>query len=85
MQIVIDIPEDTYKRIKGLVDADYFEHDINGFSQRAIANGTPIPDNATNGDVIKVMFNEEDIWDIQTALNTYSEITGWWDSLYCED
>ena len=37
------MPKDTYKRIKGLVDVDYFEHDINGFSQRAIANGIPLP------------------------------------------
>lgn len=48
MKLIIDIDKDTYKRIKGLVDADYFEHDINGFSQKAIANGTPIPDSATN-------------------------------------
>lgn len=49
MQIVIDIDKDTYKRIKGLVDADYFEHDINGFSQKAIANGTVLPE---HGDLV---------------------------------
>ena len=56
MKLIIDVPENTYKRIKGLVDADYFEHDINGFSQRAIANGTPIPDNATNEKAIRALF-----------------------------
>lgn len=37
MKLLIDIPENTYEQIKGLV----------------------LPDNATNGDVIKAMFGKE--------------------------
>lgn len=43
MQIVIDIPENTYKQIQALARNNYFEHDICGNSMRRIANGTPLP------------------------------------------
>ena len=82
MQIVIDIPEDKYNQIVNSYQGSNVrpkDYEI------AVINGTPIPDNATNGDVVEIMFNEEDIWDIQTALNLHSETIGWWHSLYCED
>lgn len=41
MKIVIDIDNETYGRIQALVNADYFEHDICGYSMQRIANGTP--------------------------------------------
>lgn len=44
MKIVIDIDEKTYRRIQALVNADYFEHDICGYSMQRIANGTPLPE-----------------------------------------
>lgn len=43
MQIVIEIDENTYKRIQALAKDDYFEHDICGNSMQRIANGTPLP------------------------------------------
>ena len=43
MKLVIDIPENTYKRIQALAINDYFEHDICGYSMQRIANGTPLP------------------------------------------
>lgn len=43
MQIVIDIKESTFNRIKNLVCSDYFEHDICGYAMKCIANGTPLP------------------------------------------
>lgn len=43
MQIIIDIPENTYRRIQALARDGYFEHDICGNSMRRIANGTPLP------------------------------------------
>lgn len=52
MQIVIDIPEEDYKQgTLGLYFGCYSMklHDT-------ILNGTPLPDNATNGDIIKAMF-----------------------------
>lgn len=41
MKIVIDIDNETYGRIQALVNADYFEHDICGYSMKRIANGIP--------------------------------------------
>ena len=87
MRILIDIPDHLYKLLKDLQDlpSNSNEGTIENVLMKAVENGTPIPDSATNGDVIKAMFDEEDIWDIQTALNTHSETIGWWHSLYCED
>jgi len=51
MKLIIDIPEDRYKDV---IEARK-HHLLDSYAQ-AIANGTPIPDNATNGDVIKAMF-----------------------------
>ena len=58
MKLIIDIPEELKNKCNELE----FEKAINyvrwfdGTLTDAIANGTPIPDNATNGDVIKAMF-----------------------------
>ena len=71
MQIVIDIPEEAYKLgTLGL----YFDcysmklHDT-------ILSGTPIPDNATNGDVIKALFPNEH--DFETDFDEE-----WWNAPY---
>lgn len=42
MKLVIDIPENTYKRIQTLASNGYFEHDICGNSMRRIADGKPL-------------------------------------------
>lgn len=47
MKIVIDIDNETYGRIQALVNADYFEHDICGYSMQKIANGTPYEERPT--------------------------------------
>ena len=44
MKLVIDIPENTYKRIQTLASSGYFEHDICGNSMRRIADGKPLDD-----------------------------------------
>lgn len=54
MKLIIDIPEENYKLICS--DGRPFLP-----SYKWIKNGTPIPDNATNGDVIKVMFSNTEI------------------------
>ena len=65
MQIVIDIPE-------GLRDA--FNHEeqwtvlLCADMRDALVSGTPIPDNATNGDVIKAIFPNSDIEEHRTYM-----------------
>lgn len=57
MQIVIDIPEDIYNHI--VVDSEYFTPSL----VNAFKNGTPIPDNATNRDVMKIIFPKIGVYD----------------------
>ena len=89
MKLIIEIDEDVYKKI---VADKYAIYDKMFYS---IKNGTPIPDNATNGDVIKAMFPQ---WKLME--NTFEEIVmfdipmkdgylehnacsrDWWNALY---
>ena len=80
MKLIVDIPEVDYNYAKQQV-ADGITNPLKIF----IASGTPIPDNATNGEVIKLIFDEEDIWDIHTALNLYDETRKWWNTLYSNE
>ena len=85
MQLVIDIPENTYKQIQALARNNYFEHDICGNSMRRIANGTPIPEGATNGDMIKAMFPNISIYEHGSTYsinNEYDFNSTWWNAPY---
>ena len=73
MQIVIDIDEKTYGCVKYGIDFDDTQ-----VLRRAILNGTPIPDNATNGDVIKAMFGEVAYLLIKKTMGEYD----WWNAPY---
>lgn len=57
MQIVIDIDEEDFNIMKHNVAID---NPLCPLGEKemvtAVANGTPIPDNATNGDMIEKMF-----------------------------
>ena len=48
MQIVIEIDKELYEEVKGY-------HELTE-CELAILNGKAIPDNATNGDVVKALF-----------------------------
>lgn len=59
MRLIIDVPEKVNEHIRSAVGHGYypfFDDDEGHIVGKAISNGTPIPDNATNGDVIKAMF-----------------------------
>ena len=45
IELVIKMPENTYRQIQALARNGYFEHDICGNSMRRIANGKPLPKN----------------------------------------
>ena len=92
MKIVIDIPEDLYesiKQLKSIIGVLTFEKEERTVI-KAIKNGTPLPDNATNGDVLKVMFpNAENIrTDNGLPLNFILEFElhrnykDWWNAPY---
>ena len=61
MQIVIDIPEEVKEAFDKASkdDINFCFYDFNSLIGKAIQNGTvlePIPDNPTNGDMIKAIF-----------------------------
>ena len=64
MKVIIEINEDIFnKALNGRYKCkECFD---------AIANGTPIPDSATNGEVIEIMFP-----------NGFSAKKSWWDAPY---
>ena len=90
MRLIIDIPEEIYKASK-IIDVKY--EDVVQIPLETIANGTPIPDNATNGDVIKAMFGvtEEHFYDEDRMVDVYgldrtddpsTFYADWWNALY---
>ena len=50
MKLIIDIPDKVYENIKGGLWCG------DNITSNAIENGTPIPDNATNGEIMQTMF-----------------------------
>ena len=57
MKLIIDIPEETQVACLQWDDMEFsYKSLCTAIMVTAIRHGTPIPDNATNGDVIKAMF-----------------------------
>ena len=82
MKVLFEIDDDKYEDIKnGYICQEYADEIIKSVAEKSIA----IVDDFTNGDVIKALFDEEDIWDLQTALNCHSETIGWWHMSYQKD
>lgn len=77
MQIVIDIDEEDYERLKEYKKAPFCS--LTSRAYEAIANGTHLPDNATNGDVIKTLFPE---W-VANHLKFHMG-KNWWNTPYKE-
>jgi len=86
MQIVIDIPEDRYDEIHSLKFVIYglqSEENRKLFYLliNAVQDGTPIPDNATNADVIRALFPDgipkDIVWTLQDDKGA-----DWWNAPY---
>lgn len=52
MKVIIEIPYHIYEMVTNTGTFGYYHFD----TRKAIRNGIPIPDNATNGDVLQAMF-----------------------------
>ena len=68
MKLIIDIPEYVIDDMK---ECGFIPEEDNEELCKAIDNGTPIPDNATHGDVLEIMFSK---------VNFY--VGDWWDEPY---
>jgi len=80
MKIIIEISDEVYQHMMG---NDLLQSVHGKICYKAVQNGTPIPDNATNGDVIKALF--EPNWirrmdDVVREEYEFDEV--WWNSPY---
>jgi len=66
MTLIIDIDEKDFHRI--CQEYISFSDTLEGRGLSAIAEATPIPDNDTNGDVIKAIFPNSDIEERRTYM-----------------
>jgi len=74
-KILIELADESYKALlHGCMIPPDVENVVNG-----IKNGTVLPNNATNGDVIKTMFKSA--WDKERTNEEWDE---WWNSPYKE-
>lgn len=72
MKVIIDIDKELKSAI---YNCGLFLNPAEKMSLiNAINNGTPIPDNATNGDVIKAIFPNIQISDSEVMKNVYTGI-----------
>ena len=84
MKLIIDIDENVFTRLfdcgtENTIDLDRIK------VCNAIRKGTPIPDNVTNGDVIKVLFEPNLIRRIGNVVREEYEFdVDWWNSPYRE-
>lgn len=60
MIVILEIPDEEVEIIKrnGFKKDGTFSFKLNEVVKQAIRNGVILPDNATNGDVIKALFNK---------------------------
>ena len=65
MKLIIDIPDHIYEMVINTGTFGCYRFD----TRKAIKNGTPIPDNATFGDVIEKITNRKPLEDNKDANN----------------
>lgn len=80
MKLIIDIPEREYKVI---CENNYVAVcACPNLLSNAIKNGTPIPDNATNGEMIKALFPNTEIDDYDYGKDPVIDVYGIDDTEY---
>ena len=80
MKLIIDIPKDVYK--KTVFYREFKDLNDCVTTIKALENGTPIPDNATNGNIVIKTFCKG-IVRINSRKNVSVEFNkDWWNSLY---
>ena len=80
MKLIIDIPDIDYRHIR-----EYYEkNDICEATYSYIYYGTPIPDNATNGDVVEKIFGKDVYCTLIRMMysSCCEELKNWWNVPY---
>lgn len=79
MKLIIDIPEEVMKATKA---HNLYPSQLDLICENVL-NGTPIPDNATNGDVIKALFEPNRITRMDDVVREEYEFNEvWWNAPY---
>lgn len=93
MKLIINIPDEVYKDIQ----SKSTEIQVEGYMiENAILNGTLIPDNASNGDIIKAMFPNIITDEFASTIHATTKVVSnsvkgsisydfwkdWWNALY---
>lgn len=87
MKLVIEIDENVFTRLfdNGTEDYAIVNDDLFAIA-KSIRNCTPLPQNSTNGDVIKAMFPNADISlndsCFEGVVNRYGFNQTWWNAPY---
>lgn len=78
MKVIIEIPEEDYIKINSGEKRIELSCNI----AYEIANGIPIPDNATNGEVIRAIFKPNNVkrTDDDVIMEEYQFDTDWWNA-----
>ena len=74
MKLIIDIPEEIieYVQTNGCLSVNYDDE-----IATAIKNGTLIPDNVTNGEVIKAMFGDDKVSEFMYHTRILAKVGNW--------
>ena len=87
MKLIIDIPDTQYNNIMEVKSMSLGRIPYKGIiinAIKGIQNGTPIPDNATNGEIADMMFPDVNIghryWFPDSTIRFMD--TDWWNAPY---
>lgn len=61
MELIIKIPRTIYRGISNANNAGKEDNTLLGILYKAVANGQPLPENATNGDLVKALFPNQHV------------------------
>lgn len=84
MKVIIDIPKEMYNNINNIQNGSIGAKQV----LNVVKNGTPIPDNATNSDVTKALFDVteehffEDMVDVYGIDDYVTVGVEWWNAPY---
>jgi hypothetical protein len=73
MKLIIDIHEGDYHRIA----SGFGQEEDALLLEKIFKNGTPIPDNATNGDVIKAIFDNDKVSEFMGYVRIMARVGNW--------
>lgn len=79
-KLIIELDEVAYDLLTGKRETANI--DLYSTLIQSVQKGTPLPDNATNGEVIKALFDNEMAYNLEFYIKNYMLCTDWWNAPY---